>query len=492
MLLRLRMKLVRGVQRGLGAGFDYADDGDGNGGADLGEGQRGGGVAGDDEELGALGDEEAGGLDGVAGYGVPGFGAVGKTGGVAEVEEVGTGEAGEQGAQDSEAAEAGVEDADGSGRRACHHWARGLGEGVAGGVGAEEVDVAGEGFARLAVDEEADLFDLGEVGVEGADDGAQGEGLDLDAGGVGVDEVAAEVDDGEFAAGGPGLEGGGWVGWRDGDGLDAAVGSGGGCGVDGVAGDGKRNEEDVIDHEAGGEGMGGAGEGVLGDEVVEEGAGAGGDLGREGDVAIGGGDGALVVVGEVEGDGLRRRSMERRWGCCRRGRGRGRGRGCAGRRGARPWRGCRRRGTRRRCGCCGSSWLGLRRGFRLRNGRGYAMVGGAVRRRRGGGDFCRGLDLVLPEDEGAGDGGGYAILVGDVGDGARVAAFGGELEDQGGAGEGVYGADGRRLLTSAMWERPRAELTECSSCWLAGTQAACAVSQGRREASPGVGCRSEV
>ena len=56
--------------------------------------------------------------------------------------------------------------------------------GVARGVGAEEVGVAGEGFAGLAVDEEADLLDLREVGVEGADDGEQGEVLDLDAGGV--------------------------------------------------------------------------------------------------------------------------------------------------------------------------------------------------------------------------------------------------------------------------------------------------------------------
>ena len=66
--------------------------------------------------------------------------------------------------------------------------------------------MAGEGFAGLAVDEEADLLDLREVGVEGADHGEQGEGFDLDAGGVLIDEAAAEVDDGELAAGGGGLE----------------------------------------------------------------------------------------------------------------------------------------------------------------------------------------------------------------------------------------------------------------------------------------------
>ena len=77
--------------------------------------------------------------------------------------------------------------------------------GVAGGVGAEEIGVAGEGFAGLAVDEEANLFDLGEVGVEGSDDGLEGEGFDFDAGGMGVGEGGAEVDDGELAAGSDGL-----------------------------------------------------------------------------------------------------------------------------------------------------------------------------------------------------------------------------------------------------------------------------------------------
>ena len=71
--------------------------------------------------------------------------------------------------------------------------------GVAYGVDAGEIGVAGEGIVGLAVDEEADLCDLGEVGVEGAEDGVEGECLDLDAGGVLVDEAATEVDDGELA-----------------------------------------------------------------------------------------------------------------------------------------------------------------------------------------------------------------------------------------------------------------------------------------------------
>ena len=57
--------------------------------------------------------------------------------------------------------------------------------------------MAGESVVGLAVDEEADGGDLGEGGVEGADDRFDGEGFDLDAGGVIVDEAAAQVDDGQ-------------------------------------------------------------------------------------------------------------------------------------------------------------------------------------------------------------------------------------------------------------------------------------------------------
>src|SRR5216683_4265658 len=70
---------------------------------------------------------------------------------------------------------------------------------VGGGVGAEEVGVAGEGVVGLAVDEETDGGDFGECGVKGADDRLHGEGFDLDAGGVIVDETTAEIDDGQLA-----------------------------------------------------------------------------------------------------------------------------------------------------------------------------------------------------------------------------------------------------------------------------------------------------
>src|ERR1700744_5351498 len=61
--------------------------------------------------------------------------------------------------------------------------------GVARGISAGEIGVAGEGFAGLAVDEEADLLDLREVGVEGADHGEQRESFDFDARGMLRDEA---------------------------------------------------------------------------------------------------------------------------------------------------------------------------------------------------------------------------------------------------------------------------------------------------------------
>jgi len=105
-----------GATRGGGAGVDYAEDWNGNGVLDGVEGQGAGGVAGDDEELGALfTDQELGALCGVAGDGAAGLGAVGETGGVAEEGKPGAGETLDECAEDGEAAEAGIEDADGGG-----------------------------------------------------------------------------------------------------------------------------------------------------------------------------------------------------------------------------------------------------------------------------------------------------------------------------------------------------------------------------------------
>ena len=71
---------------GLGTRLDDADDGDGRYGfLDVVEGEGTGGVAGDDEVVGALlFDEETRTLSGVAGDGAAGFGAVGQAGSVAD------------------------------------------------------------------------------------------------------------------------------------------------------------------------------------------------------------------------------------------------------------------------------------------------------------------------------------------------------------------------------------------------------------------------
>jgi hypothetical protein len=73
---------------------------------DVFQGQGGCGVAGDDEQVGALLVKELRAGDGVAGDGFVGLGAVGETGGVAEVEELGVGDERKQSAEDGEAAEA--------------------------------------------------------------------------------------------------------------------------------------------------------------------------------------------------------------------------------------------------------------------------------------------------------------------------------------------------------------------------------------------------
>ncbi len=118
--------------------MDYAYDGDGEGVLDVREGEGGGGVAGYDEEVGALVGEEAGAGEGVAGDGLAGFGAVGEAGGVAEIDVVGSGDEGEEGAEDGEASEAGVEDSYG-GVCLVHRWVASS----VGGVGLVVVSVAG-------------------------------------------------------------------------------------------------------------------------------------------------------------------------------------------------------------------------------------------------------------------------------------------------------------------------------------------------------------
>ena len=105
----------RRVVRGLGAGLDDTEHGNGRHGLlDGVEGEGAGGVAGDDEEVGALFfDQELRALGGVAGDGAAGLGAVGEARGVADESVARLRHAGDEGAQDGESAEAGIEDADG-------------------------------------------------------------------------------------------------------------------------------------------------------------------------------------------------------------------------------------------------------------------------------------------------------------------------------------------------------------------------------------------
>ena len=163
---------------GIRAGLDDAEDGNGDGVLNGVEGEGAGGVAGDDEELGALlADQELRALGGVAGDGAAGLGAVGQAGGVAEKGEAGLRHAVDEGAEDGESAEAGIENADGGGDWDYSWMGTFGGHGVGGEVGAGEVGVSGEGGAGLAVDQETDLGDAGQIGVERGADGEHGEGF---------------------------------------------------------------------------------------------------------------------------------------------------------------------------------------------------------------------------------------------------------------------------------------------------------------------------
>jgi hypothetical protein len=98
-----------GGEGGLSAGFDDANDRDGQGTLDIDKGESGGGVARDHEEVGTLPVEELCAGDGVAGDRFVRLGAVGEAGGVAEVDVASVGDEWQQSAEDGEAAEAGVE-----------------------------------------------------------------------------------------------------------------------------------------------------------------------------------------------------------------------------------------------------------------------------------------------------------------------------------------------------------------------------------------------
>jgi hypothetical protein len=102
----------------VGSGFDYADDGDGKGAADVVEGECGGGVAGDDDVLGVHFQQKFDDLADESANDVGGFVSVGEMGGVTEIDEVLGREGALEGADDGEATEAAIEDGD---RIGCIH-----------------------------------------------------------------------------------------------------------------------------------------------------------------------------------------------------------------------------------------------------------------------------------------------------------------------------------------------------------------------------------
>ena len=107
----LAIKAGRG--RGLGAGFDYANDLDVRSSFDFLEGKGRSGIAGDDEKLGAMRLEMANGSHRVMGDGGGRLGPVGQAGCVAEIEIVGVGNAMKKRGKNREPAHARVEDANG-------------------------------------------------------------------------------------------------------------------------------------------------------------------------------------------------------------------------------------------------------------------------------------------------------------------------------------------------------------------------------------------
>ena len=105
---------TRGCLRSGSTGLDDAKHRDGHGVLNGIEGQRAGGVAGDDDELGALfADQELGALNGVACNGAPRLGPIGQPRRVADEGEVGERQPIHKGAQHGEASKAGIEDTDG-------------------------------------------------------------------------------------------------------------------------------------------------------------------------------------------------------------------------------------------------------------------------------------------------------------------------------------------------------------------------------------------
>ena len=112
---------ARGGKRGARAGLDDADDGDLHGPADGGQGHGRGGVAGDYQELDALGRKETRDFDGITRHGLWRLGAVGDVRRIAKIHQGLPGHAARQGPENGQAAKTRVEDPDRRARRGFPH-----------------------------------------------------------------------------------------------------------------------------------------------------------------------------------------------------------------------------------------------------------------------------------------------------------------------------------------------------------------------------------
>ena len=182
------------------AGLNHSEDRNGHRFLNGVEGERAGGVAGYDEELSALfADEELCALDGVACDGAARFGAVRQARCVADEGEAGVGDLGRSEWRTVRPPKPESKTPMWVGLFGDRSWFVSFGgHRFVGQVGAGQVGVTGEGGARLAIDQETNLRDAGQVGVERSADGEDGESLGFEAGGVAGCEGARQIDNGEL------------------------------------------------------------------------------------------------------------------------------------------------------------------------------------------------------------------------------------------------------------------------------------------------------
>jgi hypothetical protein len=150
--------------------------------------------------------------------------------------------------------------------------------------------------ARLAIDQEADLRDARQVGVERAADGKHGQRFGFKAGGMARGEGAGEVDDGEFWAGSEALVRSCLVRPRRQPEFDSR-----GAQASGRPGRRKAAPPGI--------GMGGVGSGIEVEQLAKDGAGAGAGVLREGQGLDLGEQGTVRIVGDQQSSLLRREQL---------------------------------------------------------------------------------------------------------------------------------------------------------------------------------------